>query len=111
MIHKLWRRAQVQERTVTREQGVKTADGWSTIDTVYCSLEPLSARELRMADQNGEVVDHEVWMRYRNDLGDGNTELLPRYQLIIDARRFEIRSAENVDFNNEWTRLRVEERA
>jgi len=110
MIHKLWRRAQVQERSVTRVQGVKTADGWSTIDTVYCSLKPLSARELRIADQNGEVVDHEILMRYRNDLGDRNTELLPRHQLIIDERTFDVRSVENVDFRDEWTRLKVEER-
>lgn len=110
MINKMWRRATIQERSVTRVKGVKTDNGWTTVETVYCSLRPLTSAELRIADQNGEIVSHEVWMRYRDDLGTGDVELTPDFKLVIDSQDFEIRSVENVDFRNEWYRLRVEER-
>lgn len=111
MINKMWRRAAIQERSITRVKGVKTDDGWATIETVYCSLDPLTSRELRIAEQNGEIVTHKVVMRYRDDLGDADIELLPEHQLIIDGTTYEIRQVLNREFRNEWYDVMVEERA
>ena len=110
MIGKMRERATIQDNAATRTSGVMGADSWTTLEIIYANLRPLSARELRTADQNKEIVSHEVTMRYRADLGTGDTELYPRYKLLIGTRSFDVRSVENVDFKNKWTRLRVEEK-
>lgn len=110
MIGRMRERATIQENGATRTNGVRSADSWAALEAVYAELRPLSARELRTADQNKEIVSHEVTMRYRSDLGADDTELFPRYRLLIGSRSFDVRSVENVDFKNKWTRLRVEEK-
>jgi len=103
-------RMTIQRNDATRTKGVKQADDWQDVETVYAELRPLSARELRIAEQNREIVTHEVMMRYRDDLGASDTEVFPRYRLSLSGRTFDVRSVENVDFRNRTTRLRVEER-
>lgn len=110
MIGKMDKRIAVQARSLTRTKGVKTSDGWATIETVYGSLEPLRGDERRIAEQNGLVASHKVVMRYRADLGDGDIELLPEHQLVIDGVTYEIRSVINRDFRNAWYDVMVESR-
>lgn len=110
MIGKLDKRIAVQARSLTRTKGVKTADGWSTIETVYGSLEPLNGYERRIAEQNGLIASHRVWMRYRADLGDSDIELLPEHQMVIDGVTYEIRSVINTDLRNKWYEVLVESR-
>lgn len=110
MIGKMRERVTIQKNGATRTNGVRTADSWTALETVYGRLRPLSARELRIADQNREIVTHEVTMRYRSDLGDDDTELFPRYRLLIGSRSFDVRSVQNVDFKNRINLLRAEEK-
>jgi|TARA_R110000822_G_scaffold127181_1_gene262491 SPP1 family predicted phage head-tail adaptor len=110
MIGKMRERIVIQKNGATRTNGVRNADSWTAMETVYARLRPLSARELRVADQNREIVSHEVTMRYRSDLGTDDTELFPRYRLLIGSRSFDVRSVQNVDFKNRITLLRAEEK-
>ena len=110
MIHKMWRRADIQERSVTRVKGVKTDNGWATLETVYCSLDPLTSRESRIADQNGMTVTHRVMMRWRSDLGDSNVQLQPKHQLVIDGQTYDVKSVVNVDERDKFAEVMVEER-
>ena len=111
MIGKLDKRIAIQERSITRVNGVKTDDGWATIETVYGSLEPMNGYERRIAEQNGLIASHKIRMRYRADLGNNNIELLPEHQLVIDSVEYEIRDVINEDFRNEWYDVRAERRA
>ena len=107
-IAKLDQRIEIQENSKTTTNGVKT-DSWATIETVYGSLDPVSSFERRVAEQNGEIITHRVLMRYRNDIGSSDTEVLPKYRLVIDGFTYAIRSVINPDFRNRMFRLTVEE--
>lgn len=102
MIGKMDKRIAIQERSITRVKGVKTDNGWATIETVYGSLEPMSGFERRIAEQNGLIATHKVTMRYRDDLGDSDIELLPEHQLVIDSATYEVRQVLNRDFRDKW---------
>ena len=102
MIGKMDNRIAIQERSITRVKGVKTDNGWATIETVYGSLEPMSGFERRIAEQNGLIATHKVTMRYRDDLGDSDIELLPEHQLVIDSATYEVRQVLNRDFRDKW---------
>ena len=132
MIGRMRDRVSVQENVAASTKGVQANESWATLATVYGNLRPLSARELRVADQNREIVTHEVVTRYRKpyagtlEVSDGDPlevsagvyldlfetfyAMLPRYRLLIGGRSFDIRSVENVDFKNRITRMRVEEK-
>ncbi len=111
MIKDMWRRAAIRERSITRVKGVKTDNGWATIETVYCSLRPLSSREQIIAEQEGETLTHLIRMRYRGDIGPSDVELMPEHELIIDGKTYEIRAVINEDFRNRWYTVKAEERA
>lgn len=110
MIGKMDKRIAIRERSITRVNGVKTDNGWQTLETVYGSLEPMSGYERRIAEQNGLVASHKVVIRYRNDLGDANTELLPEHELVIDGYPHEIRQVLNRDFRDEYYDILTERR-
>lgn len=110
MIGQMRDRMTIQKNVATRTKGVRANESWETLETVFAHLRPMSSRELRIAEQNREIVTHEVIMRFRDDLGSDDTEVFPRYRLLSGARAFDVRSVENVDFRNRTTRLRVEEK-
>jgi len=108
MIGTLDKRVTIEKRSLTRVKGVKTADGWATIETVYGSLEPLRGYERRVAEQNGLIATHKVVLRYRDDL-DGE-ELQYDMRFLIDGAEYEVREIKNPDFRNKWFQVMVESR-
>lgn len=107
MIGSMDKRITIEARSITRVKGVKTDNGWVALDTVYGSLVPLNGYERRIAEQNGLVASHRVWMRYRDNLPG---ELLPEHELVIDSIRYEIRSVINHDLRGKYYEVLVENR-
>lgn len=110
MIGKMDRRIHVEKRDISRVDGVKVDNGWTRLETVYGSVEPMTGYERRIAEQNGLIVSHKVTMRYRSNLGVDNTELLPEHRLIIDNIVHEVRQVLNRDFRNMWYDILTEAR-
>jgi len=108
MIGKMDKRITIRGRSITRVNGVKTDNGWQTIETVYGSVEPMNGYEQRIAQQDGLIASHKITMRYRSDLGESNTELLPEHELVIDGINHEIRQVLNRDFRNKWYDIMTE---
>ena len=71
-IGKLNQRIQIQEATETlnAQGGVNLT--WSTIATVWGSVEPVSGREMREGDAQQARVTHKVKLRYRSGLSAKN---------------------------------------
>lgn len=110
MIGRMRERATIQRNDAGRTNGVRDADNWQDVETVYCELQPLTSAQKRVAEQNREIVTHNVRIRYRDDLGTADTALFPRYRLSIGSRTFDINTVINDGFRDKYLRLRVEEK-
>lgn len=64
----LCHRVTLQKQVTTRnEDGVQTTT-WETVDTVWASVEPLSAREFIQSGQGQAAVTARITIRYRSDV-------------------------------------------
>ena len=87
----------IQENTVSRTKGVKKTDSWATYDTVYMSKRALSAREQSVAGRREMFATHEFGMRFRDNLGASNTEMLPKYRLSYNSKTVDVKSVRAKD--------------
>lgn len=109
MIGDMRHRVAVQSNTPTNSFGVLT-DSWATIETVYSSVRTLSGQEVINASQNEGIYTHEFVMRYRDDLGNADTEMLNKYRLLFRGDIFDVRSVDNVDFRDQFIIVKAERR-
>ena len=110
MIGEMRHRVAVQASTPTNNLGVIT-DSWSTIETVYASVRTLQGAEVVNASQNEGIYTHEFTMRYRDDLGSADTEMLNKYRLYFKGLYFDVRAVDNVGFRDKFIVVKAERRA
>ena len=107
MIGKMWHRVAVQAATATNNLGVIT-ETWATIETVYASVRTLTGREAEDASKPEAIYTHEFTMRYRDDLGTADTQMLNKYRLVFRSENHDVRSVENVDFRDKFMIVKTE---
>jgi len=107
MIGEMRHRVAVQANTPSNSFGVIT-NSWATIETVYASVRTLSGREAEDASKPEGVYTHEFVMRYRDDLGNADTQMLNKYRLLFRGDQYDIRSVDNVDFRDNMMIVKTE---
>jgi SPP1 family predicted phage head-tail adaptor len=82
---KLNQRVIIQSVTYSRNDYGEAVANWSTSDTRWARVEPLSGRELYSARQLNAEVDLKVTLRYKSDLTARNRLLFGTRILEIGA--------------------------
>lgn len=75
---------------------------WSTLATVWASVEPLRGREFLDAEQVQAEISHRVRMRYYPGI-------LPNYRVVFGGRVLEIQAVINVNERNREMQLMCKE--
>ena len=65
---RLRHRLVIQSKTETRDEYGDAVISWSTVDTVWGAIEPLSGRELFAQSQTQAETKVRIVMRYRSDI-------------------------------------------
>lgn len=107
MIGEMRHRVAVQAATATNNLGVIT-ETWETIETVYASVRTLTGREAEDASKPEGIYTHEFVMRYRDDLGTADTQMLNKYRLVFRSENYDVRSVENVDYRDKFMIVKTE---
>lgn len=77
---------------------------WSTYDTVWASIEPISGREYFNASGERAEVTHKIKLR-------SGPSVLPKHRALFGSRVFNIRSVLNLEERGRWLQLMVTEHA
>jgi len=109
MIGEMRHRVAVRSATQTNNLGV-LVDSWSTIETVYASIRMLRADEVVNASQTEGIYTHEFTMRYRDDLGTADTEMLNKYRLLFRGDEYDVRAVDNIEFRDKYIVVKAERR-
>lgn len=91
-------RVTIQGVTDTASAFGDVSQSWSSVATVWASVEPLNAREAFEAEQTKTKVSHKVMMRYRSDVSTKN-------RVQHDSRTLNITSVINVGERNKTLML------
>ena len=91
-------RVEVQEHTETRGASGEIVQGWDTVATRWCSIDPMSGRELTYAQQVHAESRVRIRMRYY-------AGLTPKHRLKWGNRFFDILDVRNYDERNEFTEI------
>lgn len=75
------RRLLIQARSTAKNQYGDQSVAWTTVATVWGSLEPASAKEMYLAQQRQAEVTHTATMRYRADLWS-NPTVAAQYRVV-----------------------------
>ncbi len=90
----LRQRVTIQERVPNETSGAD-APYYKSIKTVWASVEPLSGRELFIAQQVQAQVTHKVRVRYTKEVA-----LSPKRRFLFGDRKLSIDSVANADERN-----------
>ena len=102
-------RLAIQKNTPTVDVYGERSNSWATQDTVWGSLEPISAGERLRAAQPQMDVTHKAKIRHGAYFGTGNTALLPQYRFVYASRNFRIKSILNKAERNVMLEVLCEE--
>ncbi len=81
-------RVTIQTRSETTDDFGEIDFAWSTLATVWATIEPLSGKELMNAEQAKSVVTHKVTMRHL-------ATVTAKDRILYDSRTFQIESVRN----------------
>ena len=85
-------RVEIQQATRTQDSYGDAIETWSTIATVWASVEPISGRELWQAQQAQADVTHTITIRV-----DSSTPILPEHRVKWGSRIFHVESALTIE--------------
>lgn len=98
---KLDRRVQYQTATEEADAFGQMQPTWAAVGTYWASVEAVSGRESRLAEQMQAVVTHTIRIRYQ-----GDTAPAPGGRFVEGSRVFHIESAlDGAGRNREWVCL------
>lgn len=101
-IGELRKRVAIQTYTETESGTYKTSKVWVTVVTVFGQLSPVSGLTAIDTMQIGQKVTHKVYIRFYPNVTSENW-------LLIEGRRFRIRTVINIEELNQFLELLVEE--
>lgn len=99
---RLRHRVTIQNAVEARNAYGEAIKTWSTVATVYASVEPIRGREMFDAEQVQSEVTHRVRLRYRPGLTS-------QMRLLFNGRMFEIQTVINVNERNREVQLMCKE--
>ena len=67
---RLRHRIEIQQKTESRSALGDYIESWTSLTTVWGSVEPFQGNEQLLADQIDSRVTHRIILRYRNGIGD-----------------------------------------
>ena len=91
---RLRHRVAIQSQSTTLDDYGEATGSWSTGDTVWAAVEPVSGSERDIGEGKAGIVSHRVVMRY-------NSSVSPKKRLLFGSRVLNIDSVINVDELNE----------
>lgn len=94
----LRKRVLLQKRDVTLDSAGQQATTWTTLATIWASIEALSVRELFAAQSVQSEVSHLVTVRYRPEFLSPAADAA--YRINYNGRMFNIQGVMNVDERN-----------
>jgi len=68
---------------------------WAQVASIWAHIKPVSARELRAAEQRAEKLTHKIILRYRSDIN-------ATMRLVGAGRIFNINAIINEDERDHW---------
>ncbi len=96
-------------KRVNLQKSTKVSNGmggftktWSTVDTVWGRILPVSAKESREAGKDTMTVSHTISIRYRKDIR-------PTWRINFKHRYFAIVGMVNPEECNEWLDMNCKE--
>ena len=95
---RLKHRLEIQTESTTLDVYGEPTSGWSTDETVWAALEPISGTERDIGEGLAGIVSHRVLMRY-------TANATPKKRLKYGARIFGIESVLNHDEKNAHLRI------
>ncbi len=72
--------------------------GWNEITTVWANINPLSGRDLIMAQQAMAEITHKITIRY-------NFKIKSSHIIVYNSRRFEIQYIRNIQEKNTYLEI------
>jgi SPP1 family predicted phage head-tail adaptor len=92
------RRVNLEQRSSTRDSFGEELLTWSDLMTVWAEIQPLSGRELELAQKMASEVSHRITIRYQSSLTD--TRMVAGLRALYKARVFNIVAVLNEDEAN-----------
>lgn len=103
----LTRTIQIQSRSTTKDSFGGQTMTWTTLKTVYASIEALAGTERLAAQSFSTDVSHKVTIRY--DAMFADPRQVATYRILYGTRIFNIEAAMNIDEANRVIELLASE--
>lgn len=97
------RQGVIQGKSTTQGTYGEEAQTWSTVATVWMSVEPLTGRELQAAQALNIEISHEIMIRYQAQWAD--PKVMAKRRITYKGRIFNIQAAMNPEEANVYIRL------
>ena len=101
-IGKLRHRALIEQPNPTPDGGGGGDQAWAMVATVWAAVEPVSGREVRVAEKLNAEITHKVTIRYRDDVDAS-------MRFDFGGRKLRIRAVINPLERNIWLECLCEE--
>ncbi|MDX1922676.1 MAG: phage head closure protein [Alphaproteobacteria bacterium] len=95
-------RLYVQQENPVADTGGGNAMAWTTINTIWASIEPVSGNEQMIAGKPSGTVTHRIHTRY-------DATITPAMRLMLGSRIYNIRSIKNIQERNRVLEILAEE--
>ncbi len=92
------RRVILQQRSTSQDSFGELLNTWTDLTTVWAEIQPLSGRELELAQKMSSEVTHRITIRYQSSLTD--TRTVSTLRGIYKNRVFNILAVMNEDESN-----------
>ncbi|MBD8051329.1 phage head closure protein [Limnohabitans radicicola] len=101
------RRVTLQRRNAAQDSFGEVNAGWVDVQTIWSAIQPLSGRELELAQKVASEVTHRLTIRYQPSLTD--TRAVAGMRALYKTRVFNILASMNEDEANVLIHLMVTE--
>ena len=98
---KLKNRIQLQELIIVEDGAGGNTRTWKTIQSVWAMLRQTSGSERYQNDRLTAIANFRATIRYRDDISPVN-------RIVFQGKAYQIRSVDNVEFENKWLDLTLE---
>lgn len=92
----------LQSEGGSRDAGGGIVSSWSTVDSVYADIRPVSGQERYRQGKVQETITHDIRIRYRTDITASN-------RVSYDSRTFNIKTVINEDERDRYLLLKCSE--
>ncbi len=95
-------RLYLQQESAMADTGGGSAMNWTTINTIWASIEPISGSEQMIAGKLSGTITHRIRMRY-------DATITTAMRFMLGTRVYNIRSIKNIQQRNRALEILAEE--